>query len=184
MKTEFVLIRHAQSVWNAEGRWQGQGDPPLSRQGREQAQTLARQVIDESPALLVASDLARARETAEIVGRSLGLPVELEGRLRELDVGDWSGLHHAEVARRWPDALARFRAGDPEVQVGGGESRRELRARALAALECWAERAPGGCVAVVTHGGLLRTLLGGLELANAEWRRIALAALRSQSGAV
>ena len=130
----------------------------------------------EAPSRLVASDLARARETAEIVGRELGLAVELEPGLRELDVGAWSGLSAEEVGRRWPEEVARFRAGDLELRAGGAESWAQLRARALAALESWALRSTG-CVAVVTHGGLVR-MLTGRELGNAEWQRVGLADLR------
>jgi broad specificity phosphatase PhoE len=181
MGLDFVLIRHGQSTWNAAGLWQGQGDPLLSELGRSQAQSLARELVAEAPERLLASDLARARETAEIVGRELGLAIELEPGFRELDVGAWSGLPASEVRRRWPEEVARFRAGDPDVRAGGAESRRELRTRALAAFESWARRSTG-CVAVVTHGGLLYSLLG-VELGNAEWRRAALAELRGDPGA-
>lgn len=174
---DFLLIRHGESTWNAAGLWQGQGDAPLSGRGRDQARALARELVGEAPTRLLASDLARARETAEIVGQELGLAVELDPRLRELDVGAWSGLTAWEVARRWPLELARFRAGDLDLRAGGAESRRELRTRSLAALESWAQRS-AGCMAVVTHAGLLRTLLG-IKLRNAEWQRIGIERLRA-----
>jgi broad specificity phosphatase PhoE len=176
MSGDFVLIRHGESTWNAAGLWQGHGDAPLSERGRCQARSLARELAEEAPTRLLASDLSRARETAEIVGRELGLVVELEPGFRELDVGAWSGLNASEVRRRWPEELARFRAGDPELRAGGAESCSQLRVRALAAFESWALRS-SGCAAVVTHGGLVRTLLG-VDLGNAEWRRAALAELR------
>lgn len=173
-----LLVRHGESTWNAAGLWQGQGDPPLSERGRSQAQQLARRLAAESPTRLVTSDLARARETAQIVAQALGLAVELEPGLRELDVGVWSGLSPREVGRRWPEELARFRAGDPDLRVGGGESVRQLRRRALAALEAWARRSDG-CLAVITHGGVVRMLLG-IELGNVEWRRVDLTELLGQ----
>jgi broad specificity phosphatase PhoE len=179
MCQDFVLIRHGQSTWNAAGRWQGQGDPPLSELGRSQARSLARELAAEVPTRLLASDLVRARETAEILGRELGLEVELESGFRELDVGEWSGLTAPEVHRRWPDEVARFLDGDLDLRAGGGESWRELRVRALGAFERWAGRSSGS-VAVVTHGGLLRSLLG-LELRNAQWQRAALAELRAHA---
>ena len=181
MSLDFVLIRHGESTWNAAGRWQGHGDALLSELGRSQAQSLAQELVAEAPTRLLASDLARARETAEIVGQQLGLAVELEPGFRELDVGAWSGLTAAEVGRRWPQEVARFRAGDPDLRAGGAESWSQLRARALAALESWAERSTG-CVAVVTHGGLLYSLLG-VELGNAEWQRSTLAELRGDPAA-
>jgi broad specificity phosphatase PhoE len=93
-----LCIRHAQSTMNAAGLWQGQADPPLSREGRDQARALALRLVGESLSLLVASDLARASETAEIAAHHLGITTRLEPGLRELDVGDWSGLSHQEIA--------------------------------------------------------------------------------------
>jgi broad specificity phosphatase PhoE len=181
MGLDFVLIRHGESTWNAAGLWQGHGDAPLSERGRRQARSLAVELAEEAPTRLLASDLARARETAEIVGCELGLAVELEPGFRELDVGAWSGLTASEVRLRWPEEVARFRAGDPDLRAGGAESWSQLRTRALAAFERWAQRSTG-CAAVVTHGGLLRMLLG-VELGNAEWRRAALSELRGDSAA-
>jgi probable phosphoglycerate mutase len=164
----FLCIRHAQSTMNAEGLWQGQADPPLSDEGREQAHALAERLAGDSLSLLVASDLRRARETAEITARELGIATELEPGLRELDVGAWSGLAREEIARRWPDEFARFRTGDLDVRAGGGETRRELRTRVLAALRSLQERYRGERIGVVTHLGVIRTLSPGLQILNAE----------------
>lgn len=151
------FARHGQSTWNAEGRWQGQADPPLSALGRAQAEALADALAGAGIALLAASDLARARETAAIVGARLGLAPVLEPALREHDVGRWSGLTHAEIEARWPEDLARFRAGDLALGPGGGESRLALRARVDAALERLEARAQGP-LALVSHLGVLRAL--------------------------
>jgi len=181
MSDEFILIRHGESTWNAAGLWQGHGDAPLSERGRSQARSLALELAELAPTRLLASDLSRARETAEIVGRELGLEVELEPGFRELDVGAWSGLTASEVRSRWPEEVARLRAGDPDLRAGGAESWSQLRTRALAAFESQA-RPSAGCTAVVTHGGLLRMLLG-IDLANVEWRRVALSELRGDPAA-
>lgn len=162
-----LLVRHAESLWNAAGRWQGQADPGLSARGREQARGLGTRLAGEAVEALVASDLERAAETARIAARALGLEARLDPRLREHDVGAWSGLTHAEIAARWPDDYARFRAGDTELRPGGGESRRMLAARvARAAAELAAEHA--GRLVLVTHAGWLRALVPGLALGNAE----------------
>jgi len=161
---EVWFIRHGESLWNAEGRWQGQGDPPLSERGRQQAEQAAEELAGRGIAFLAASDLERARATAEVIGARLGLAPRFERGLRELDVGCWSGLHHAEIARRWPGELARFRAGDLELAPGGGESRLVLGERARRVLSELAARA-GGPLAVVSHLGLLRSLWPGAELA-------------------
>lgn len=152
---EIWFIRHGESLWNAEGRWQGQADPPLSERGRQQAGAVAEALAGAAVALLVASDLSRARQSAEIIGARIGVQPHFDRALRELDVGRWSGHSPAEVARRWPEELARFRAGDLEMTAGGAESRRALRARVGPALEAFAARATGPLV-VVSHLGVLR----------------------------
>src|SRR5688572_19392365 len=87
-----LLLRHGQSTWNADGRWQGQADPPLSPLGEEQARDAARRLAPGQFSRVLASDLRRARQTAEILADALRLPVEVDPDLREIDVGDWQGL--------------------------------------------------------------------------------------------
>ncbi len=167
-----LFIRHAQSTWNAEGRWQGQTDAPLSPRGMEQAQALAellrREAWPAGVARLVSSDLARAVQTADVIGRALGLTPELTAGLREGDAGAWSGLHFSEVEARWPEELARFRSGEETQKMPGGENRLQVRTRALAVLEPLYEDAQRRAVLVVSHGGVLRALCPGLTLGNAE----------------
>jgi len=163
------LIRHGESVWNAEGRWQGQADPRLSARGEQQARRLAERLAGERFALLVASDLVRARQTAEALAARWEMPLRLEPRLREIDAGRWQGLTHPEIEARDRQALARFRSGDPDARAGGGESRREAATRARAALEALVRETGGARVAVVTHGGIVLSLLPGVRLANTEW---------------
>ena len=167
---ELLLIRHAESVWNAEGRWQGHEDPPLSARGREQAAALAAELASAGVARLVTSDLLRARSTAEPLARALGLDLIADPRLRELDVGRWGGRTRQEIAVRDADLLARFDAGDPDARAGGAESLALLRARALGALRELCASAPGGRLALVTHLGWLRAVWPGADFAHAEWR--------------
>jgi probable phosphoglycerate mutase len=164
-----LCIRHAESTWNALGRWQGQADPPLSDAGRRSAQELAERLAGEltACAALVSSDLQRARETAGILSRAAGLEPEVWPALREADIGSWSGRVSAEIEALWPDEYRRFRAGDPELRPGGGESRRVLRQRALSAVRALEQRYGGARVAVVTHLGWIRALAPGLQLQNA-----------------
>src|SRR5439155_24499614 len=98
--TELLLVRHGETDWNREGRWQGQADTPLNDVGRAQARELADALAGERLEAIYASDLRRAYETAEIVGARLGLPVTSEPALRETDVGSWSGLAHDELEGR------------------------------------------------------------------------------------
>ncbi len=103
--TRFILIRHGQTDWNATGRWQGQANPPLNAVGRAQAQQTAQELIAQNIEVLISSDLTRARETAAIIGASIGVPVNLEPRLREINLGDWQGLYSDDIRARWPDEM-------------------------------------------------------------------------------
>jgi broad specificity phosphatase PhoE len=138
--TTLLLVRHGETDWNAEGRLQGQTDRPLNEFGRSQARALAEELDGERYDAIYSSDLARARETAEIVGERLDVPVVLDPELREKDWGTWEGLTAVERDR---------------VEFVG-ESTEEHRQRILHALERIAERHPDGRVLVVTHGGSMR----------------------------
>jgi broad specificity phosphatase PhoE len=139
--TRLLLVRHGETDWNAEGRLQGHTDRPLSDYGRRQALQLADELESEDFEAIYSSDLARARETAEIVGRRLELPVELDPDLREKDWGAWEGLTSVERDR---------------VEFAG-ESTEAHQERILEALRRIAERHPReGVVLVVTHGGSMR----------------------------
>jgi broad specificity phosphatase PhoE len=139
--TTLLLVRHGETDWNADGRLQGQTDRPLSDFGRRQALQLADELADEELDAIYASDLARARETAEIVGERLGLPVVFDPDLREKDWGTWEGLTAVERDR---------------VEFVG-ESTEAHQERILRALRRISERHPGeGRVLVVTHGGSMR----------------------------
>jgi glucosyl-3-phosphoglycerate phosphatase len=178
---ELWFLRHGESVWNAAGLWQGQADPPLSERGRQQAERAAERLAGLGIGLLAASDLGRARATAEIAAARLGLPILLEPALRELDVGRWSGLAHGEIERRWPDELARFRAGDLALRAGGGESRLALRERVEDALRRLVAGARGS-VAVVSHLGVLRALRPQASLGPGELVRLDPLAVRAPDG--
>jgi len=176
---EVCLVRHAESEWNATGRWQGQSDPPLSLEGRRQVARLAERLVAEferTPVSgLVCSDLARARATAAGVAEVLGLDARLEPGLREMDIGEWSGLTREEIAGLAPTLLTRFDAGDPDARPPGGETRREIRHRARLALRRIVNADPSGRIIVVTHLGVIRALLPGAETGNAEFQRVSAA---------
>jgi broad specificity phosphatase PhoE len=150
-----LLVRHGQSVWNADGRWQGQADPPLSELGEQQAVAAARAIglVDA----IYTSDLTRARHTAELVAAQLGSDVAVDLRLRERDAGDWEGRTRAEIDEGWPGYLDSGRRPD------GYEPDPSVLARTLAALTAIATSHDGD-VLVITHGGVVRTVerhLGG-----------------------
>jgi broad specificity phosphatase PhoE len=159
-----LLLRHGQSVWNADGRWQGRADVPLSALGEEQARDAARRLSRGDFVRIVSSDLQRARRTAEILAEALGLQVELDPTLQEIDVGDWEGLTRAEINERDPGALAEWSEGRSE-STPGGETRDHLTERARSALvRVASESAPGDRVLLVSHGALIRNLDRSLGL--------------------
>jgi probable phosphoglycerate mutase len=164
------LLRHGQSEWNAAGRWQGHGDPSLTALGRRQAGDAAVKLASAGFDRIVSSDLARAHETAEIVAAKLGLSVERDPLWRERDIGAWTGLTRDEIAARWPDDYAHFRAHEEHARPGGsGESNAMLRARAQRALAALRARHAGARVLVVAHRGIARMLAPQAALGNGEW---------------
>jgi len=162
---ELLLVRHAESVWNAENRWQGQTDVPLSARGTAEAALIAARLAREPLDAIGTSDLSRARETAEAIvsaRRDAGLLGELAQHrgLREMDLGAWCGLPHTEVMSRFPDELEAFARGEDRPIGGHGESLPAFEARVHAALgEVLAARAGASRILVVTHGGCIRALL-------------------------
>ncbi len=158
-----LLIRHAQSVWNAEGRWQGWADPPLSAGGEQQTRLSAARLRAEPPFdTVVSSDLARARRTAQLMAEVLEIagPQWIEPGLREYNVGEWSGRTLQQIESRWPGDPARF-AADAQFAPPGGESRTHFDTRVVAAgRKVAAQAAAGelGRILVVAHGGVVRAL--------------------------
>jgi broad specificity phosphatase PhoE len=128
--TRLVLARHGQTSYNAERRFQGWRDIPLDDMGRVQAQALAQALRGRSFARLLASDLVRARETAEAISQAVNVPVEVDRRLRECGFGEWQGLALAEVRERWPEEYREWvEKGTP---APGGESSRRRADRRTA----------------------------------------------------
>jgi broad specificity phosphatase PhoE len=154
-----VLIRHGQSTWNHEHRIQGQLDPPLSAEGRRQAELLAGRLAGRAFAGFYSSDLKRAFETAEVLASTVRTrPVAVTG-LREIFLGQWEGLRTEEIAERFPEAWARWvEAPDWDV-VPGGEGAALFDARVGATLEDILSRHEHGDVLVVTHGGVIQIAL-------------------------
>ncbi len=157
MPRSLLLVRHGQSTWNAEGRWQGWSDPPLSPLGRSQADDAVDDLRHLEVSAVACSDLARAKVTAEIIADALGLPPPVvDPDLREYDVGDWEGLTRPEIEVGWPDQLARWREGRL-LATPGGETRAHFVTRVVRALLRLSARPDlGDTLVVVTHGGAIR----------------------------
>lgn len=153
-----LLARHGETDDNAPPqRVQGSIDTPLNDRGREQARALAEELRDADLRAIVTSHLARARETAAIVGGELGLEPAIDPRLAESFRGGWEGRLLQDIERDEPQAFAAWRAGGAAFRFPGGESLGEHQARVLAAL---ADLATGPTPALaVTHGGSIRVAL-------------------------
>jgi probable phosphoglycerate mutase len=173
-----LLVRHGQSTWNAEHRWAGHADPPLSPHGRDGAAALARRLAGCGLTTAVASDLRRASETAAIVAGRLGLGgVRIDPRLREWRCPAWSGLTSPEIEERFPGMLERWRQGDLSAMPAGSEPWGSFVGRVVPALEALA--AEDGRRLVVAHAGVLRAVasvcgLGPAPVANLEGRWLTL----------
>jgi alpha-ribazole phosphatase len=160
-----LLVRHGETEWNTDGRWQGQMDVPLNGVGREQAAAVAERLASEAIDAIYASDLSRAYDTALAVAVPHDIPVQADPRLREINLGDWQGLTYAEMASQYPDAVAHWNADRINRAAPGGESLRVVGER-LSALLSDIQRDHGGAegngdptVVLVTHGGTARLIL-------------------------
>ena len=129
MTRKLIMLRHGQTEYNASGRMQGQMDTKLSDVGIRQAEAVARYMKGVNIGYVVSSDLSRAAETARIVASSRGLPVHLDPRLRETNLGDWQGQSREDVDRDYPGARAQWRHNALWAPPGG-ESRIEVARRA------------------------------------------------------
>ena len=159
MSTTFLVIRHGESEWNAQRRWQGQADPPLTDLGRMQAHAAVEKLGTFD--LLASSDLQRARSTAEIIGHRLGIELlPADSRLRETDVGEWQGLTVEEIEAAYPGYLARHER-PPMFESDASDISRFTSALADLSGAC-----PGGQVLVVAHAGVIRVMRRALGVSD------------------
>jgi broad specificity phosphatase PhoE len=160
-------FRHGETDWNKQSRFQGRMDIPLNENGRMQALRLREFFRTNSIEAVVSSDLSRALETARIAMGELDVPLILDSRLRETNLGDAEGLTYAEVIARFgPSAMEAWRsigAGHGDVRFPGGESKQEHLTRILAALDDVLTVQPFERFAISTHGGALRRLIHHLR---------------------
>ena len=156
------MVRHGQSEWNADGRWQGQENPPLTELGRRQARHAAQAVgaVDA----IYASPLERATTTAHLIAEETGIgPVVLLSGLMERHAGVWQGLTRAEIEQEFPGYL------DEGRRPPGWEDDDEVEARVLGALEEIADEHPGGHVLAVAHAGVIYAIE---RMLGVEWERL------------
>ena len=164
------MVRHGETDWNRERRFQGHADVPLNASGRAQVAALAEQLVGQRFAAAYTSPLRRATESAEILGVRLGLVAVPSDALKEVDVGSWSGLTAPEIERRYPDGYSRW----IDWRVEGwhdGEQYEDFSRRVVGGLLEIAARHPDEQVLAVTHGGPIRSALAAaLDLSPDELR--------------
>ena len=157
--TNIILIRHGETAWNAERRLQGHLDIPLNAEGERQARAVAEALASERLDLVAASDLQRARQTAQAVAMLRGMPLRIEPELRERCYGGFEGLLYAEIEERFPAEFAAWQRRDIDgILPSGkncGETFRQFFDRATGAILALAAAHPGQTIAVVAHGGVL-----------------------------
>jgi probable phosphoglycerate mutase len=161
--TELLLIRHAETDFNRQLRFQGHTDTPLNANGIAQAERLAARLLGEPLDLVVSSDLQRAQQTARPLLDRRALPLRADPVWREQAFGVLEGLDAAGVRARQPEAWAAWQRHDADLAPPGGESYRDFHARVWQALRDLARDHAGARVAVFTHGGVLDMVWRGLH---------------------
>jgi probable phosphoglycerate mutase len=155
--TDLIVIRHGETDWNRQHRFQGQIDVPLNAAGRAQAERLAQRLARESFDVVVASDLQRAHATAQAA--AAGRSIEVDPLWREQAFGVLEGLDASTIAQQHPELWAQWMRHDADYALpGGGESVRTFHERVLRGVQRIVQAHPGRCVAVFTHGGVLDML--------------------------
>lgn len=183
MKTIY-LVRHGETDHNAAGLVMGQLDIPLNVRGEGQAREVCEFLRGYPIGRILSSDLGRSMATAGPLGEALGVPIEPDARLRELSFGEMEGRSLADYAAECPEVVARWRAGDFDAVVPGGEPRRSLMNRTRAVLE---EIVAGKQehVAVFSHGGPLNAIHTHIvEQGNPAPRGYVVRAFRFNNGSV
>lgn len=171
--TQLVLIRHGETEWNRDRRIQGHTDIGLSEIGHEQARRLSARLAREPIQAVYSSDLARARETAEPLAAALALPLRTTPLFREVGFGVWEGLTVTEVEAGWPNEYAAWRSDSVRYRPPDGERIEELQCRSLAGVTEILAAHPGETVAIVGHGGSVKSILCGLMgFPMSLWRRL------------
>ena len=157
--TKVILIRHGESVWNKEMKYQGHADIALTDTGLWQAERLAARLAREQLTAVYASDLSRAFVTAEIVAAGHNMTVQSVPALREISFGEWEGLTYHSINEKWPDIMSNLYVCPDEVDIPGGETFRSLKDRAGQAIAELVRAHKDETIAVISHGGTIRTIL-------------------------
>jgi len=157
--TKVILVRHGQTLWNLEMKYQGHCDVALTEKGVEQAMMAAQRLADEDISAVYASDLSRALKTAECIADVHRLPVTTIPDLREINFGEWEGLTFEGINSQRPDGRSKLFTHPDEIVIPGGETFREVKDRATTALAKLVIEHPNQTIVVVSHGATIRAVL-------------------------
>ncbi|MEZ4673866.1 MAG: histidine phosphatase family protein [Caldilineaceae bacterium] len=161
LTTEFILVRHGETIWNAEARMQGQQDSPLTARGKAQAQAVARRLADVPFDHIYASDLQRVVDTAEPLAVCTNRQIIIEPQLRERHYGVFEGLTYADMERKHGELYQRYQTEryDADFIIPEAETIRQLVERGVAIFQSLAERHQSERIVVFSHGGTLSAVL-------------------------
>ena len=157
--TTIFFIRHGQTLWNKNLKYQGHSDIELSAEGMRQAEQVAFRLRREPFTAVYSSDLKRAFFTAEKVAAQHSLTVEAMPEFREVGFGEWEGLKYEQIYAGWSAEIEKFFRAPSQVAIPGGENFLDVQKRTDRAIRLLRQRHEGECIAVVTHGGAIRTIL-------------------------
>ncbi|MDQ0203192.1 histidine phosphatase family protein [Pectinatus haikarae] len=159
MLTKIVLIRHGQTSWNLEGRFQGQSDTDLIPEGIKQAQLLAEKFPLQKIDAVYCSDLSRTKCTAKPIAERFGLTMKPVSKLREMSFGQWEGILFEDINKKWPNAMKDFFDNPQSVSIPEGENFQQVQDRAMQAIRAAIKENSGGSLAIVAHGAVNRAIL-------------------------
>lgn len=157
--TKVILVRHGQTLWNLEMKYQGHCDVALTEEGMKQAELVASSLAAESISAVYASDLCRALVTAECIAKKHNVQVTAIPELREINFGQWEGLTYDKINNQWSEIMAKLFTHPDEIQIPDGETFRAVKERATAALAKLVTQHPNETIVIVSHGGTIRTIL-------------------------
>lgn len=180
-----ILIRPAETDWNTMGRRQGWVAAPINEHGRQQAASLAKYVRNIGLGVLYTSDLRRAVETAAILTQDMDLPVIEDERLRERNIGMWQGMTLDEIRNWYPDEYSQLQADIQSYRIPGGESRRSVKERVVAAFEDFLREDRAQTIGILSHTVtlhmLLEAIVAGYDSRTVRFRNTSVTTLHMQA---
>ena len=157
--TKIIFVRHGQTLWNLEMKYQGHTDIALSYLGIEQAKRVADRLMIEEFSAVYSSDLVRAYDTANIIAAKKNLTVKQDVNLREICFGEWEGMTYTEINDKWPNALNQFFSDTTKITIPNGESFTDLKKRSDIAINKILENHKKETIVVVSHGATIRAMI-------------------------